>query len=76
MDSLGWVLYRLGQVDDALKHLHAAYNVRNDPEIAAHLGEVLWKAGQRDEAQKIWRAALTQNPDHETLITVMQKYRP
>ena len=76
LDSLGWVSYRLGQVDDALKHLQAAYTARNDPEIAAHLGEVLWKAGQRDEAQKIWRAALTENPNHETLITVMQKYRP
>ena len=76
LDSLGWVQYRLGAVDEALKHLHAAYSARNDPEIAAHLGEVLWKVGQRDEAQKIWRAALTENPNHETLITVMQKYRP
>jgi len=76
LDSLGWVQYRMGDVDDALKHLHAAYTARSDPEIAAHLGEVLWKVGQRDEAQKIWRAALTENPNHETLITVMQKYRP
>jgi predicted negative regulator of RcsB-dependent stress response len=66
----------MGQIDEALKHLHAAYAARNDPEIAAHLGEVLWNAGQRDEAQKIWRAALTENPNHETLIAVMQKYRP
>jgi tetratricopeptide (TPR) repeat protein len=76
LDSLGWVQYRMGDVDDALKHLHAAYTARSDPEIAAHLGEVLWKVGQHDEAQKIWRAALTENPNHETLITVMQKYRP
>jgi tetratricopeptide (TPR) repeat protein len=76
LDSLGWVQYRMGDVEDALKHLHAAYTARNDPEIAAHLGEVLWKVGQHDEAQKIWRAALTENPNHETLITVMQKYRP
>ncbi len=74
-DSLGWVHYRLGDADAALKHLQAAYSARNDPEIAAHLGEVLWKVGQRDEAQKIWRAALSENPNHETLITVMQKYR-
>ena len=50
--------------------------VETDPEIAAHLGEVLWKAGQRDEARKVWRAALTDNPDHETLTAVMQKFRP
>jgi tetratricopeptide (TPR) repeat protein len=76
LDSLGWVHYRMGNVDEALKHLHLAYNVRPDPEIAAHLGEALWRSGQRDEAQKIWRAALSENPNHETLLAVMQKYRP
>jgi len=75
-DSLGWVHYRLGQVQEALKYLQHAYSSRPDPEIAAHLGEVLWKSGQRDEAQKIWRAALSENPDHESLLAVMQKYRP
>ena len=76
MDSLGWVHHRLGQTQEALKHLQNAYSARPDPEIAAHLGEVLWKSGQRDEATKIWRAALTENPNHETLLAVMQKYRP
>jgi tetratricopeptide (TPR) repeat protein len=76
MDSLGWVHFRLGQVQEALKHLQTAYNSRPDPEIAAHLGEVLWSSGKRDEAQKIWRAALTENPNHETLLAVMQKHRP
>jgi len=74
LDSLGWVHYRLGNQLEALKHLQAAYASRSDPEIAAHLGEVLWSSGQRDEAQKIWRTALAANPDHETLITVMQKF--
>ena len=76
LDSLGWVHYRMGNVDEALKHLHLAYSARPDPEIAAHLGEALWRSGQRDEARKIWRAALTENPNHETLLAVMQKYRP
>src|SRR5258708_4065827 len=75
LDSLGWVQYRLGEVQEALKHLQNAYTARPDPEIAAHLGEVLWKSGQRDEAQKIWRAALTENPNHESLLAVMAKYR-
>ena len=76
MDSLGWVHYRMGEMGEALKHLHSAYSTRPDPEIAAHLGEVLWSAGQRDEAQKIWRAALSENPNHETLLAVMQKHQP
>jgi tetratricopeptide (TPR) repeat protein len=76
LDSLGWVHYRMGNFDEALKVLHLAYAARPDPEIAAHLGEALWKSGQRDEARKIWRAALSENPNHETLLAVMQKYRP
>jgi len=76
MDSLGWVHYRLGNMMEALRHLQHAYTARPDPEIAAHLGEALWKSGQREEAQKVWRAALTENPNHETLLAVMQKYRP
>jgi tetratricopeptide (TPR) repeat protein len=76
MDSLGWVHYRLGNMMEALRYLQHAYGARPDPEIAAHLGEALWKSGQREEAQKVWRAALTENPDHETLLAVMQKYRP
>jgi tetratricopeptide (TPR) repeat protein len=76
MDSLGWVNFRMGQVGEALKHLQTAYSAKPDPEIAAHLGEVLWSNGKHDEAQKIWRAALTENPNHETLLAVMQKHRP
>jgi len=76
LDSLGWIYYRMGQSELALKHLHTAYAARPDPEIAAHLGEVLWKIGQHDEAQKIWRAALADNPNHETLLAVMQKFTP
>ena len=74
LDSLGWVYYRMGDDEEALKHLQTAYGSRPDPEIAAHLGEVLWSAGKHDEAQKIWRAALTENPNHETLLAVMQKH--
>lgn len=76
LDSLGWVHYRLGNTEQALQYLQQAYAARPDPEIAAHLGEVLWKSGNRDEAQKIWRAALSENPNHETLLAVIQKYRP
>ena len=76
LDSLGWAQYRQGLYDDALKTLQGAYATRPDPEIAAHLGEVLWKVGQHDEARKVWRTALIENPDHESLLAVMQKFKP
>jgi tetratricopeptide (TPR) repeat protein len=52
-DSMGWVEYRLGNYEAALKWLRQAYRARPDTEIAAHLGEVLWVTGQRDEARRI-----------------------
>lgn len=74
IDSMGWVLYRLGDIPGALRHLERAWSLRRDPEIAAHLGEVLWAAGRRDEAKKLWREARTENPDNEALATVIEKY--
>jgi tetratricopeptide (TPR) repeat protein len=74
-DSLGWVQFRMGKNADALATLKKAYETRRDPEIAAHLGQVLWASGARDEAQKIWRAALTESPENESLIAVVQKYK-
>ncbi|MBL0143663.1 MAG: tetratricopeptide repeat protein [Betaproteobacteria bacterium] len=76
LDSLGWVQYRRGNFDEALKTLTSAYENRPDPEIAAHLGEVLWKLGRHNEASKLWKTALTDNPDHETLLAVIQKFKP
>ncbi|WP_348754010.1 tetratricopeptide repeat protein, partial [uncultured Aquincola sp.] len=56
-DSLGWVEFRLGNREEALRLLRQAYSARPDPEIAAHLGEVLWAQGERDEALRLWRDA-------------------
>ena len=75
-DSLGWVHFRSGRVDEALATLKKAYQRRRDPEIAAHLGEVLWVKGERAEALKLWQSALLESPDNEMLRTVMGKFKP
>jgi Flp pilus assembly protein TadD len=51
LDSMGWVLYRQGDLPSALTHLERAYTRRDDPEIAAHLGEVLWVSGRKEDAR-------------------------
>jgi tetratricopeptide (TPR) repeat protein len=76
LDSMGWVLYRLGQADEAIKHLERAYAQRKDPEIAAHLGEVLWSIGRRDEARKVWLEAKSKDPGNEVLGAVLKKFLP
>jgi tetratricopeptide (TPR) repeat protein len=76
IDSMGWVEYRLGQPEEALKYLRKAYADRQDPEIAAHLGEVLWTVGQRAEAEKVWGEALAKAPQNETLIKTVNRFKP
>ncbi|MCY7388337.1 MAG: tetratricopeptide repeat protein [Burkholderiales bacterium] len=75
-DSLGWVQFRIGRVDEALATLKKAYQTRRDPEIAAHLGEVLWAKGEQAEALKLWQTALLENPDNDLLKTVIGKFKP
>jgi tetratricopeptide (TPR) repeat protein len=74
MDSMGWVLYRQGDLKGAASYLQRAYNGRSDAEIGAHLGEVLWVEGKRDEARRIWNEALKNHPDNETLKKTVERF--
>ncbi len=74
-DSLGWVEYRLGNRDEALRLLRAAYKSRPDPEIAAHLGEVLWSMGQKDEARRIWREGRQRDNANDVLRETLGRLR-
>lgn len=76
MDSMGWVQYRLGNLDKAFEYLNKAYNLQNDAEIAAHLGEVLWKQGKQDEASKIWADTLKVSPDNDLLLKTIKRFKP
>ena len=76
LDSMGWLQYRLGNNVEAVKYLKRALEIRNDAEIAAHLGEVLWVMGNRQEAENIWNRALRETPDSEALNGVIKKFKP
>ncbi|MFO1318664.1 MAG: tetratricopeptide repeat protein [Burkholderiales bacterium] len=74
LDSMGWVHYRLGDLDQGLSFLQRAFRQRPDPEIAAHLGEVLWVKGSKTEAERIWRASLKDHPTNEELQAAIRKF--
>jgi tetratricopeptide (TPR) repeat protein len=76
LDSMGWVLYRMGRAKEGLAYLQKAYKLRPDAEIAAHLGELLWTVGQRDEAMRVWTDSLKEHPKNETLQGVLKKFQP
>ena len=74
-DSLGWVEYRLGNRDEAVRLLREAYRGQPDAEIAAHLGEVLWVNGQADEARKVWREARKRDATNDILRETLARLR-
>ncbi|EJZ60005.1 MULTISPECIES: tetratricopeptide repeat protein [Pseudomonas] len=73
LDSLGWVNFRLGNLDDAEKYLRQALERFPDHEVAAHLGEVLWVKGNQREAKQIWGKYLKDQPDSTILRSTIKR---
>jgi tetratricopeptide (TPR) repeat protein len=76
LDSMGWVLYRMGRLDESITYLNKALSARKDPEIAAHLGEVLWVKGDKAAARQIWETAIKETPEDERLQNVIKRFTP
>ena len=73
LDSLGWVLFRQGQVGQALPYLTAAYADDRGGDTAAHLGEVLWRLGRQSDADRIWSEAAVTDADNRLLKATRQR---
>lgn len=73
LDSMGWVQFRLGKIEDALKYVRQAAAKISDPEILSHLGELLWVKGQTQEAKDTWRKAQQEFPDSDVLKATLQR---
>ena len=76
IDSMGWVMYRLGRLQEARDYLQKAYDMTKESEIAAHLGEVLWKMGKHDEAKALWASARKATPGDPVLEETVRRYLP
>jgi tetratricopeptide (TPR) repeat protein len=58
-DSLGWVLFRLGQYPEAIAQLEkAAADKKPDGTVLDHLGDAYRKLNRRDKAVEAWRKAM------------------
>jgi tetratricopeptide (TPR) repeat protein len=73
LDSMGWVHFRLGQLDKSLTYLQDAFARLPDHEVAAHLGEVLWTMGRKDEALEIWKQGLKGTPDSPVVQETLKR---
>ncbi len=73
VDSLGWVLFQIGDFEEAVQQLERAVLLRpDDPVINEHLGDAYWRVGRRLEARFQWERALIFDPEDD-LIPVIQK---
>ncbi len=74
IDSMGWVAYRLGRLDEAERYLRQALLRQRNAEIAAHLGEVLWVQGRQDDARRVWNEALRMDPSDRVLRETLERF--
>ena len=75
-DSMGWVLFRLGRLPEALEYLRRAAAQSDDVEVAAHLGEVLWASGDEAGARQVWDAVLKREPGNKRITELMRRLAP
>ena len=63
-DSLGWALYKLGDMQGAIRWLERAVELEpRNSVVNDHLGDAYWSAGRQREAQFQWRRALALGPE-------------
>ena len=74
VDSLGWVLYRLGDFESATVYLERAISLYpQDPTINDHLGDAYWRVGRMREAEFQWQRALSFGPEPEQVSNIRKK---
>lgn len=74
LDSMGWVLFKMGRHAEAIDYLQRAFERMPDGEVGAHLGEVLWHAGRRQDAWRVWDEAAAADPDDAYLQRVIERH--
>lgn len=58
-DSLGWVYFRMGSLDQAEKYLDAAWQLSESAVIGDHLGQVYEQEHKKEKAIRTYRLALS-----------------
>lgn len=76
VDSLGWALFRLGDVPGAVRWLERAVELEpRNAVINDHLGDAYWAVGRQAEARFQWRRALGLEPEPPEIPKIESKLR-
>lgn len=74
LDTLGWVYYRLGRLQEALAAIEqASRQLTEDAVVFEHLGDIHLALGNRQEARAAFERALQLQPDNLDLRDKLEK---
>jgi len=73
LDSMGWVLYRLGRPAKAVDYLRRAWKQTGDTDVAEHLVKVCIALGRTGEASRVLHEALAKAPGNAALKQLRQR---
>ncbi len=76
-DTYGWVLFKMGDYENAEKWLKKAIDNdnKNSPVLLEHYGDVLFKLGRKTDAMKYWIKAKENTKEGETTESLQEKIR-
>lgn len=73
-DSLGWIMYKMGDYKGAVPELEKAVELLPyDPTINDHLGDAYWQVGRKLEARFQWERAKNHSEDDTLTQTIKAK---
>jgi tetratricopeptide (TPR) repeat protein len=75
LDTLGWVYYKMGDLDASRDTLEKAAVKESDPIMLDHLGDVLAKKGDAQGALKAWNEALSRKPKPADRVKIEEKIK-
>jgi tetratricopeptide (TPR) repeat protein len=72
LDSMAWVLFKLGKPDEALQYIEKAVKLSKEPDpvIYDHLGDILSTLGRKKEAKQAWQKALDLEPNEQIKVKI------
>ena len=77
LDTLAWILYRMGGYEEAKKYMQQAMSLdrKNSAELALHYGDILDALGEEFMAQTYWRKALERGYDANEIDKRIEQQR-
>jgi len=77
IDSMGWVLFRMGRLKAALDYIKDSLaKLGGHPEVYEHLGDIYFAMGKKDQAIEAWNKSLALKGDNESLKKKLEELSP